>query len=78
MRPPKPQPQYAEHIHYGRGEIRAVRELDKGGFVADVQFADGSERTIQLAPQYWKSSVADLLPTPIKPKRSRAKKELAS
>jgi hypothetical protein len=66
------EPQYAEHIRYGLGEIRAVRELDKGGFVADVRFADGSERTIQLAPEYWKTSVARFRPTPIKPKKKAA------
>ena len=49
MRKPKPQPIFADHVHFGRGQILAVRKL---------------------APQYWKSSIADLTPTPTpKPKR---------
>ena len=64
MKTVKPQPLHAEHIRYGLGEILSVRQLDGGGvFVADVKFADGTQRTIRLAPQYWVGDTTGLILT---------------
>jgi len=76
MKTPKPVPLHAEHVRYGLGDILAVRELDGGGvLVADVKFADGTQRTIRLAPEYWVSDISTLaLPsTPATPKRKRTR-----
>ena len=76
MKKAKPQPRLADHRLYGRGEVLAVRELDNGGgvFVADIKFGD-SERTIRLAQEYWQTSIADLVPTPPRPKRHTPREE---
>ena len=73
----KPQPLIADHVRYGRGEVLSVHTLDTGILAALVRFADGSERTIRLDPQYWHSSIADLAPTP-PPKPKRIRKKAAS
>lgn len=71
----KPEPRYAVHKIFGRGEVLSVRSLDGGALIADMRFEDGSERTMRLAPQYWTSGISDLLPTPLPmPKRVRKQK----
>ena len=71
----KPKLIYADHVVYGRGRVRAVRQLDGGEvFVADVKFSDGTQRAIRLAPEYWHSDVTLLINKALKlgkgPKRS--------
>lgn len=63
----KPEPRFADHKLYGRGQILTVRELDSGGdiFVAEVKFEDVT-RTIRLLPEYWRSSILSLIPKPEK------------
>src|SRR5437899_3018296 len=78
----KPKPLSAEHVRYGVGQVLSVRELDNAGgvFVADVKFADGTQRTIRLAPQFWVGDISNLIssPPPPPPKRvRRAKKKRA-
>ncbi len=65
----KPASRYAEHVRYGRGEVVAVRQLDSGGFVADMKFGDGTERTLLIAAQFWPSGVPSL--PPAAPKKTR-------
>lgn len=79
MKKPTPQPHFADHVRYGRGEVLSVRELDSGGGIlaAVVRFADGSERCIRLSQEYWTSSIADLAPTPPKPPK-RVRKKVAA
>ena len=72
MKKPKAEPRCADHVHYGRGMILEVRQLDGGVgvFVADLKFPDGSRRTIALDSRYWKSGMP--MPPKLAKKPARA------
>ncbi len=72
-RKPKPEPQFADHVHYGRGQILSTRELESG-HVAEVRFEDGSKRLIRLDPVYWTSDITALLPSAPKKKQTTERK----
>lgn len=74
MKKAEPSLRSAIHVVHGRGEVLAVRTLDSGALVADLQFPDGT-RTIRLDARYWTSDISALRPTaPPKPKRERKAK----
>ena len=51
-------------------ELLSVHVPDSGVLIASVRFSD-CERSIRLSPRHWLSSIADLVPTPPRPKRIR-------
>jgi hypothetical protein len=71
VKTPKPEPRLVEHVHFGRGKVLGVRQLDNGDHAATVRFSDGTERVLQLQQRFWLTDTATLIPVPPKPSRRK-------
>ncbi len=71
VKTPKPEPRVVEHVRYGPGKVLGVRQLDNGDHAVQVEFGDGTTRTLVLDQTFWVTSIRSLLPS--KPVRCPAK-----